>query len=137
MLYEESAQKPIIRADRFSDFADLKNRVVYKLVNHEKNKELLESVPHLDYLDLAMVFYLTMGSSQEGEITVLIMEGHLKQWGVDRNEIYRLAVKNTEQIYPCTIKSMRQVLKEMFKNSFRKSWLLIWSFCPLVFMRYC
>ena len=37
----------------FTDFEQVKSRIVYRLVNYEKNKPLLKEVPYRKYLDLA------------------------------------------------------------------------------------
>ena len=47
-------------ADFFSDYSRLQHTVVYKLINAEKNRELLKKIPHLPFLDLAIVFYLSL-----------------------------------------------------------------------------
>ena len=41
----------------FLSFENAKKHIVYKLVNREKNEELLKQVPSLSYMDLSMVFY--------------------------------------------------------------------------------
>ena len=40
----------------FLDYERVKDSVVYKLINTEKNKELLEDIPHIEFLDLSIVF---------------------------------------------------------------------------------
>jgi len=41
----------------FKDLEVAKTRIIYKLINKERNRELLEKAPHVEYLDLAIVFY--------------------------------------------------------------------------------
>ena len=40
----------------FQDFAHVRKRIVFKLIHYERNKALLETIPHIPFLDLAMVF---------------------------------------------------------------------------------
>ena len=40
----------------------VKDRVVFKLVNTAKNRKYLASVPHMDFLDLSVVFYVLLRS---------------------------------------------------------------------------
>ena len=40
----------------FLNYESVKHCVVYKLVNTEKNKELLADIPHMEFLDLSIVF---------------------------------------------------------------------------------
>ena len=37
-------------------FEAMKGRIVFKLINYEMNKTLLEDTPHIRYLDLAVIF---------------------------------------------------------------------------------
>ena len=39
----------------FDQFDEIKEHIVYRLINYEKNRELLSEVPHIPYLDLAIV----------------------------------------------------------------------------------
>lgn len=39
------------------DFDLVKDYIVYRLVNPDKNKKLLEDVPHVSFLDLSIVFH--------------------------------------------------------------------------------
>ena len=42
----------------FLDYERVKDRIVYKLINTEKNKELLEDLPHIEFLDLSINAWL-------------------------------------------------------------------------------
>ena len=41
----------------FKEFEKVKERIVYRLINAEKNKELLKEIPHVLLEDLAICFY--------------------------------------------------------------------------------
>ena len=44
--------------DEFQQFDRVSSRIVYKLINYERNEEMLSTVPHRRFLDLAVVYYL-------------------------------------------------------------------------------
>ena len=41
----------------FTDFDNIRDKIAMKLIHYERNKELLEKVPHIPFPDLAIVFY--------------------------------------------------------------------------------
>ena len=40
----------------FLNFSSIKDSIVYSLINTERNRELLEDLPHMDFMDLSIVF---------------------------------------------------------------------------------
>lgn len=96
------------------DYKNVKDRIIYKLVNRQKNKELLKEIPHIPYLDLEIVFCVLVETDMdEGRIaTMLIRLEHLKHWDVSEGEIYRQAFKNTEKLMPADLQTLCAVLEE-------------------------
>ena len=96
------------------EYKNVKDRIIYKLVNRQKNKELLKEIPHIPYLDLAIVFcVLVEMDMEEGRVaTMLIRSEHLKYWDVTEGEIYRQAFKNTEKLLPADLQTLCAVLEE-------------------------
>lgn len=99
----------------FLNFESVKQRVVYKLVNTEKNKELLEDVPHIEFLDLSIVFQCMVAQEELGTASILIHNVHLKLWDVSVEKLYRAAKENTQRLQKYEIKSMTEVLCEIMK----------------------
>lgn len=100
----------------FLNFDKVKHRIVYKLVNTEKNKELLEDVPHVEFMDLSVVFQCLVTQEEVGSAFILIHNTHMKLWDVSTAELYQIAEKNTPRLLPCEIKSMYQVLLEIMRD---------------------
>ena len=51
----------------YTDFTQVRKRIVCRLVNYEKNRELLAQVPHRRFLDLAVVYYYKMEDDTFGD----------------------------------------------------------------------
>ena len=64
--------------------------VIPKLINAEKNKELLKICPHRMFLDLAVVYEIMLGTNQ----FILIRNGMSDYRGMTEEELYDLAVEN-------------------------------------------
>ncbi|MCI8597561.1 MAG: hypothetical protein HFJ10_03830 [Lachnospiraceae bacterium] len=99
--------------DFFSDYKNVRPTVVYKLINYEKNKELLARIPHVPYLDLAIVFYCLLAETPVGNATVLIYNSHMELWNVTCGDLYRDARKNVLRLLPAELKSMTEVIREL------------------------
>lgn len=95
-----------------------KDMVLYKIINTEKNKDLLEKMPYREYLDLSIVYYMYLGQNDSGQYTVPISNDHMKLWGVTEEDLYQVARENTPLIFPGVIKTMEDVLSEIIKDHF-------------------
>lgn len=104
--------------DFVKDYENIRDRIVYRLVNMEKNQELLKKVPYLEYLDLAILFYVLVevGGDGTGIAAMLIRNEHLEWWNRERSELYQSAVMNTERLLPYEFSAMSAVLEEFFKQ---------------------
>ncbi len=105
-----------LSVDFFKDFEKVKDRVVYRLVNAEKNKELLEEIPHILLQDLAICFYYAFHDEQLGDGSITIYNRHMEWWGTNHQELLRLASKNTPCLFPVEYKSLRTVIDECGKE---------------------
>lgn len=112
-IYMANQDGPSISVEYLKDFGNVRSRVVYKIIHYASNAELLESIPHIPFLDLAIVFYLLIDQNSLGSTTTLIQNQHLELWKVSLEELYRLAQTNTPQLLPHMIRSIEAVLKEM------------------------
>ena len=110
--YYEFRPEENIDTSYFCDFNNMRHSVVYKLVHYDSNKELLEQIPHIPFLDLAIVFYCLVASSPSGTATILIQNNHLKLWGCDTKELYELAKINTPKLLPAQFEKLSDLLSE-------------------------
>lgn len=99
----------------FMEWSKVKERICCKLINYESNRELLKQLPHIQVLDLAVVFYYSFQDSILGSGTIQIYNSHLEMWGVTKEELLEVAKENTQKLFPCVIDSMMQVVKEMMR----------------------
>lgn len=101
----------------FLNYERVKEQIVFKLINTEKNRELLNDVPHMEFLDLSIVFQVLIPDENiGGGASVLIHNAHTKLWGVDCKELYKCALKNTPKLLKYEIKSMNDVICEIMET---------------------
>ncbi len=105
-----------ICAEDFSDIQKMRPLIMMKLIHSESNQSLLKDTPHIPYLDLSIVFYISLERSEQGQLTILIRQDYLRQWNMDQYDLLRLAMENTPLAYPAEIHSMSQVLMGVAKD---------------------
>lgn len=118
-IYEESRMKENMDMSFFLEYENMKNRVVYKIISYEKNKDLLVQVPHIPFLDLAIVFYCHVPKRELGSATILIYNNHLDMWKITKEQLYQDAKRNTPRIMPARLLAMEEVMKELLMKEIK------------------
>lgn len=100
-------------ADFIQEYSQIKEKIIYRLINREANEKLLEDVPHGEYLDLAVVYYLLLDVTEYGTASMLIHNSHIQSWGVDARELHQEACKNTGRLLPYEFMTMNAALESL------------------------
>ena len=95
------------------DTSILKDNVFFTLINAEQNKELLKTVPHREFEDLAIVYRWNLGNDSLGTYTNLVDNDLAKKEGLTENDLYNAANKNTKELFPVLVKNMNEVISEI------------------------
>lgn len=93
-------QRSDMNADFIQSFEKVKDRICYRLIGREANRERLEKIPHIDYLDLAICFYYSFPAENMGKMDIPIKNEHMEMWQTTAEELYELAKKNTPKLFP-------------------------------------
>lgn len=111
--YDEKVQMAAVKIPNLQEFENIRGRVIYRLVNYEKNKELLEDCPHRRLHDLAVTFRWVARIDDVGVSTSLITNKQVKEWGVSVNDLVLAARQNTPRLFPAKIIDMEEMLAGM------------------------
>lgn len=87
-----------IDVEDLTDFSHIKEKICYKLVGRHNNREFLSAIPHRDYLDMAIVYYLQTAITDSGTATVTVTNDLAQLWNADEADLYELARKNTPRL---------------------------------------
>lgn len=112
-VYESIRYKTSWNTRSIVEFEQVKSKIVFKLVNQEKNRKLLEQVPHRDVLDLSLVFYVLLDLNAKGTASMLILNEHLESWGVEEQELYPLACENVMRLLPARFFAMKDLVNRL------------------------
>ena len=111
MVYKRNKVDQSIDVSQFLNYEDVRSNIVYKLINTDKNKELLQKLPHVAFHDLSIVFQVLIDMNDLGRATILIHNKHLGIWNVSIDEIYKDACHNTPIINRCEIRYVEDVVR--------------------------
>ncbi len=98
-------------AEEFKNFSRMKERIVYRLINYSKNQALLADIPHRKFLDLAIVYYLLLHSSETGNACIVIRNEHMSFWNVGTDTLHQYAEKNTPLLLPAKVQKMDEIIQ--------------------------
>lgn len=88
----------------------MKNKLVMEVVSAETNAELLETVPHKDIEDMAVVYRFDVKDIVGEGATVIVTNKMLDNYGITPEQLHADAVKNAPEIRPIVIQGMAEVL---------------------------
>ncbi len=120
-IYREDTPGENVDMSFFRDFDKVKDRISYRLISAGQNKDLLERIPHIKFLDLAVCFYYAYHGDALGKGTILIHNTHMNMWNTTTTELMQLAQMNTPRLFPWEISSMEAVVKEFLQEQEAKT----------------
>lgn len=117
-LWERNRTDAVFDTESFSVFEKVKNRICFRVVNAEMNREYLQTVPHRLLLDLAILYYIPffLESTGEEKASITVTDQLAETWGVTEDDLYDLAARNT----PLLMKSRTTTIQEMIEAAGRK-----------------
>ena len=105
-VYYKHNQTKTFDTDQVRDFHQIRHKLYYRLINYEANQELLQSVPHSRFLDLAKVYYMDFPIDDFNDGSVLVRNENMEDWGISDCELKQTAEENTPCLYPFSISNM-------------------------------
>lgn len=121
--HESSAESTKYQLDNIELTTEyVQKNVISCIVSYEKNKDILQEIPHIRLFDLAVFFKLLVYQNENGIGTVRFTREHYKLFFADsevQNEteqllsLYRHAVKNTREQFPARFYVLADMMEGM------------------------
>ena len=103
--------------ERYAEYENVKDTIVYKLVNTEKNRDILDDSPHREFMDLSAVYCICF-ILPDGRTGSVAVNGRLaEKWGVTEEELWNLAHANTQRIFPAKVRNLQDVIQPLWEKS--------------------
>ncbi len=116
-VYQEVRLEHSWKIEPLKTLSEIQPKISYKLIHAKKNETLLQTLPHIPYLDLAIVFYILFEVEETGTATIPITHDFLNLWGITLTELHDIASKNAPTLLPALFKPMRVVIEELLGSS--------------------
>lgn len=98
-----------------NDPETFKQNVCAVLVNTEMNKDILEEIPHREFLDLSVIYKFVI--LKDGELgTATVTKILMEKMGLTEESLHFHAMENTFRIMPVEVISMYEMMKEMIEG---------------------
>lgn len=111
--YQDNKTSLDLDISMFTQWSTVRDNVVMKVINYNYNQELLKSVPHDRFLDLAVVYYCILDIKEDHEVTVLIQNHHMDLWEINKDELKSVAWNNYQRFYEISVQELDEVIIEM------------------------
>ena len=107
-------QKESINVNELTNAECAKDKIVFQLINTEQNKEMLANMPHREFKDLSVIYRMVVKIDGEGIASTPIHHGLAETLGFTEEQLFKLAAENTKRLLPPVVKSMNDVMREIF-----------------------
>ena len=91
-----------------------KDNIVFQVINTLQNEDMLRDMPHREFQDLSIIYRWVVKVEENGIQSSAIRNNLAEQLGMNEEQLFKCAVENTRRIFPPTVKSMNDVIREMF-----------------------
>lgn len=96
------------------DFDYIKDKLYAELINRHSNNELLQDVPHKQFLDdFAVIVRCSVEMTAEGSASFLVHNNHLKMWQVEQEYLISHAVQNTRKLFGVDLAPMEIFMQKL------------------------
>ena len=92
---QNNIETPDINTLQFTEFKNVKDKICFRLVNAQKNQELLCKVPHRKMLDLAVIYCINADVRENLNGSIMVTDALMEKWGITEQTLYELAVVNS------------------------------------------
>lgn len=89
-----------------------KEHLVYRLLNRKHNAELLKDIPYRGFHNLAIIYCVLAGESQNGICSYVMHREQMERLGFDEETLFKAAQENTRKFFPAQFAPLFEVIKQ-------------------------
>ena len=112
-IQEDGGLQELTSDGRLADYEFMRSKIRLRLGNYEANKVRLEKMPHVLFLDTAIMFYIEIDSNRQRTLTAAVEHRHLEMWGIEKERLYEDALHNMRVYCPVSIRPVMNVIKDI------------------------
>ena len=115
--YEHACSKLPWKMANPENFEEVKPFIIYRIVNLDRNRDLLRSCPCIPLLDLAITFRWVALSDHHSVSSAMITNVQMDFWGVDVSDLLELAKANTRRLFPEVIQTVEESILQLYTEN--------------------
>lgn len=109
-------QNPYKSMSWISDYSQVKEHLFVRISNTKANAELLEHIPHKDYIDLSLTYHIHVKQEKDGTYASAMINNDLfERYNVSLEQLHADALENSNKLFQPRLSYMRNHLD---KNGF-------------------
>jgi hypothetical protein len=117
-LYHSANKRTELASIPITDYLTIKDQLFCKLINYAKNRSLLNGIPHIRYLDLAVIFCIMVKMDGEGLASFTVKNELMEQWGVTIDNLYEKAIENTPLLFIPSVQPMEDIIRGIISDHY-------------------
>lgn len=108
--------KDEINCEKLFDIGEVKDNIIFQLINAEQNKEMLAAMPHRDLCDLSVIYRIVDKIDKDGFYSIPINNNYADTLGLSEEQLYDCAFINTKKLLPPVVMSIQDLLQKCFNT---------------------
>ena len=112
----KSEKEPALQdfhVEELTDFEKIRDKISFKLVNAEKNKNRLKTMTHRMFLDLAITYDVRVTEINDAVGSVAVTNDMMKAWDVTEEQLYELALQNAVKQDRGVVKPLESLMQTL------------------------
>ena len=95
------------------NYAEARDRLIVRVMNAERNKELLEDLPHRIVGDIALTYHIMLPAPDGSAGCVAVTSGMMKDFGVGWEELERDALTSSAKMLPMRLTTLGSMVRDL------------------------
>ena len=104
--------------ENYDDYTFVKERLMVRLCNAERDGEYIKELPHLRTADLAMTCHIAFLLPNGSLSAVPVTKDMLKTFGISEEELLEDALANSRELFPERIRSLEMMLAGLSETEY-------------------
>ncbi len=108
-FYEAHSNDIELNVDDIYNFDYMRDKIILRLVNYERNEEILKKCPYVMKMNLAVTFRWIADYHSCGIATAIVTNDQIRRWNVTVDALYNIALNNTVRLFPIQMDTMENI----------------------------
>lgn len=118
--YEKNKMSSDIDVSFISEYGNIRDRLGAKIINYDMNEEMLINIPHVKFLDLAVIAYIEVGDlvGKDVSASITVNNNILNMWDIDKDSLIHDALDNAKD--DVRISDMAELIKRLWPEIYEE-----------------